>query len=330
MLVSPQANRRNLLFALGTAGVVAVAGLVAGVFYSLWLALALGLLAVLLSVLLRRRVWRRLAVLSRPFPPEHEVILQTHVAYYRALDEAGKDRFRRMAAVFLDEVRITGVRTGVDDTVRLLVAASAVIPVFGFHDWDYHRLGEVLIYPSSFSEEFQARGGSDENLLGMSGRGHLRGIMILSRPDLLAGFAHPEDKENVGVHEFTHEVEGEEERRGLPPEVPPEAARRWVEYVARELRHPTNVGAGINPYAYTNDHEYLAVLSEYFFVAPEVLKQKAPQLYDLLRQLFHQDMASLLAQVARPRPHLGRNDPCPCGSGKKFKECCRGKGQDES
>ena len=21
-------------------------------------------------------------------------------------------------------------------------------------------------------------------------------------------------------------------------------------------------------------------------------------------------------------PHPGRNDPCPCGSGKKFKQCC--------
>ncbi|ECB2961238.1 hypothetical protein CB410_004724, partial [Salmonella enterica subsp. enterica] len=21
-------------------------------------------------------------------------------------------------------------------------------------------------------------------------------------------------------------------------------------------------------------------------------------------------------------PQLGRNDPCPCGSGKKFKKCC--------
>ena len=24
----------------------------------------------------------------------------------------------------------------------------------------------------------------------------------------------------------------------------------------------------------------------------------------------------------RPTPKVGRNDPCPCGSGKKFKKCC--------
>jgi preprotein translocase subunit SecA len=27
--------------------------------------------------------------------------------------------------------------------------------------------------------------------------------------------------------------------------------------------------------------------------------------------------------VASGRPKVGRNDPCPCGSGKKFKKCCR-------
>lgn len=24
----------------------------------------------------------------------------------------------------------------------------------------------------------------------------------------------------------------------------------------------------------------------------------------------------------RPYPKVGRNEPCPCGSGKKFKKCC--------
>ncbi len=28
------------------------------------------------------------------------------------------------------------------------------------------------------------------------------------------------------------------------------------------------------------------------------------------------------AEVPPPRPEAGRNDPCPCGSGRKFKKCC--------
>ena len=30
----------------------------------------------------------------------------------------------------------------------------------------------------------------------------------------------------------------------------------------------------------------------------------------------------------RGEPKIGRNEPCPCGSGKKFKKCCIEKGGD--
>ncbi len=30
-------------------------------------------------------------------------------------------------------------------------------------------------------------------------------------------------------------------------------------------------------------------------------------------------------QIVRPATKVGRNDPCPCGSGKKYKKCCIGK-----
>lgn len=37
------------------------------------------------------------------------------------------------------------------------------------------------------------------------------------------------------------------------------------------------------------------------------------------------DAASGKGQTIRgPETKLGRNDPCPCGSGKKYKKCCRG------
>jgi len=29
-------------------------------------------------------------------------------------------------------------------------------------------------------------------------------------------------------------------------------------------------------------------------------------------------------QLARKPPKVGRNEPCPCNSGKKFKKCCLG------
>ena len=318
VLVTPEIDRNNRRHAVTASAVVAVAGGSLGwVYPPLLVAL---LLAPVAYWLLRRRCVRRMAAARRPFPAEWRAVLERRVRYYRALDDEKKERFRQMVAVFLDEVRVTGVRTEVDDTVRVLVAAGAIIPVFGFGDWEYHRLGEVHVYPGAFDKGYQTEQAADANILGLTGLGHLRGVVILSKPSLLAGFSETPGPENVGVHEFAHVVEQEEVHGGLPPEIPPEVVRQRVGYVARELAHPSNRNAGISDYAYTNEHEFFAVLSEYFFGSPEVLRTKAPALYDLLRKLFHQDPAAMTLAPSRGRARP--NGPCPCGSGKPFKDCC--------
>jgi len=320
MLVTPDSDRRNQRQALIVALLVAWgAGLLGWAFAPLWLLLALSPLS---YWRVRRRVHRRLAVMRQPFPDRWETSLQEHVAFYRALDDGQRARFRQLVRVFLDEVRITGIRTEVDDTVRLLVAASAIIPIFGFHDWEYHRLRDVLIYPDAFDDAYRSSGGKDEHILGMAGLRHLSGVMILSKPALLAGFAPGAGRHNVGVHEFAHLYEKEAGEYGVPPEVPWSAVRQWLSYVGRELSRPSRRGAHIDPYAYTNEHEFFAVLAEYFFTSPEALQHKQPALYALLRELFHQDTDSLFHLLHRPSGALDRNGPCPCGSGKTYKRCC--------
>jgi MtfA peptidase len=320
MLVTPETNRRNRSHALAIAGVAAMASAVASCFYTPVI-YSLGLCPIVFW-LVRRRCLRRLRIMRQPFPTPWEQILESHVAFFRALPEQDKQRFRQLVKVFLNEVRITGIRTAVDDTVRVLVAASAAIPIFGFHDWNYHRLGEVLVYPGSFGENYQTTGTADKNTLGMVGLKHLSGVMILSKPSLLAGFDNPSSKENVGIHEFSHLVEREEAEHGLPPEVPWLAVKHWVQYVAAELSHPSVNRAHVNRYAYTTEHEFFAALAEYFFKSPDLLRKKDPQLYAMLREMFHQDTASLLRLATSRRRRYGRNSLCPCGSGKKFKHCC--------
>jgi len=260
--------------------------------------------------------------MEQPFPASWEQVLQSHVAFFRALPAQEKERFRELVKVFLDEVRVTGIQTEVDDTIRVLVAASAAIPIFGFHDWEYHRLGEVLVYPESFGDEYQTTGSADETTLGMVGLKQLRGVMILSKPSLLAGFDTPSTGDNVGIHEFAHLVELEESENGPPPEVPWPAVKHWMKYVARELSHPSKNRSYIRDYAYTNEHEFFAVLTEYFFQSPDLLERNDPRLYGMLRKMFHQDTASLMKQTFSRRPRYSRNAPCPCGSGKKYKHCC--------
>jgi len=324
MLVTPERNRRNRDQAFVLAGGAAAVSLVASWFFPpALLSLAL---SPFIYWLIRRRCARRLKIMEQPFPDSWEQVLQSHVAFFRALPDPEKERFRQLVKVFLDEVRITGIETEVDDTVRVLVAASAAIPIFGFDDWEYHRLGEVLVYPHSFGEDYQTTGGPDENFLGMAGMGQLRGVVILSKPSLFEGFDNPSTSINVGVHEFAHLVERDETEDGLPPEVPWQAVKDWVQYVARELAHPSGNRSYIRDYAYTNDHEFFAVLAEYFFNSPDLLKERDPRLYGMLQDMFHQDTASLLKQTFAHSSRYDPNAPCPCRSGKKFKICCRLKG----
>jgi len=320
MLVTPEAHHRNqrqactaTLLAAGTAGWLTL------LFPPLW---PLFGLCPVVYWWIRRLCLRRMAVMRQPFPESREQILREQVTFFLALDDAGKNRFRQLIQIFLDEVRITGIRTDVDETIRVLVAASAVIPIFGFQDWEYHRLHEVLIYPDAFDDAYRTRGGNEAQILGMVGLHHLSGVMILSKPALLAGFAPQPGTHNVGVHEFAHLVEQEAGEYGLPPEVPWIAVRQWVRYVARELARPSSRRADVSAYAYTNEHEFFAVLAEYFFTSPDRLKRRDPALYGLLRDLFHQDTGALLPSVSWRRRGISRHAPCPCGSGKPYKHCC--------
>ncbi|MCO8121943.1 zinc-dependent peptidase [Stieleria sp. TO1_6] len=323
MLETPQSDRTNRKTAVLLSGVIAVPSLLFALHSPLWL---LGLpLAGLFYWYWRRRTVRRLKVIAAPLPAEIESTLQQHVVYFRALNETDQDRFRNLVKVFLDEVPITGIRTDVDAGTQALVAASAMIPIFGFHDWEYAGLGEVLIYPNAFGEDYRVEDGDgslQRRTLGMVGVGHLSGVMILSKPDLWSGFNNPGDKHNVGIHEFAHLVDkADGSVDGLPPGVHLETSGPWIQWVGEELKHKPSGRSHIDSYAYTNEAEYFAVLSEYFFEAPDVLQAKAPKIYDMMQTMYHQNTRRFLSNVKRPKK-VGRNSPCPCGSGKKYKHCC--------
>ena len=320
VFVTPEKNRQNRRHAIVLAGLFAVVLSIIGSFYPP--SLPSVLLCLLVYWLARRRCLRRMDVMKRPFVPAWEAMLHTHVAYYNALDDSDRERFRQLVKVFLDEVRITGIRTEADDLCRVLVAASAIIPIFGFTDWEYAGLGEVLIYPSAFGRNYRTDGEADT--LGMVGVGHLSGVMILSKPALIGGFANPQDKRNVGIHEFAHLVDKADGAvDGIPAGIPPEVVHPWIEWVGRELNQPPRGRSHVRKYAYTNEAEYFAVLTEYFFEAPRVLQRKNPQMYQMLQGMFRQDTRSFLSKAVGRRRKVGRNSPCPCGSGKKYKKCCR-------
>ena len=290
-----------------------------------------GLLATFLFLFLTRRDRHRAALRQKPFPTAWETILNREVPFYQTLDESEKSRFREEIQIFLSEKRITGIRTSVDDTIRILVASSAIIPIFGFPGWEWDQISEVLIYPSTFNEQYEMGRTGDRDILGMVGAGAMNRMMILSKPDLLQGFRVTQDRKNVAIHEFVHLLDKSDGAVDGVPGVglPRKAMTPWLKLVHHEMEKIQTGHSDINPYGLANEAEFFAVVSEYFFENPEKMKQKHPELYGMLERIFHQDPESrfkkALRTMVKPKAgQLGRNSPCPCGSGKKYKQCCLG------
>ena len=70
-------------------------------------------------------------------PAGFKEILAEQVPFYKQLTAENKTAFETRALQFLAQVKITGVKTAVEDLDRALIAASAIIPIFNFPDWEY-------------------------------------------------------------------------------------------------------------------------------------------------------------------------------------------------
>jgi Mlc titration factor MtfA (ptsG expression regulator) len=235
----------------------------------------------------------RKPLVAEPIPISYKQLLQQHVDYYQKLDVADQHRFEGVISDFIANVRIEGVGLEVSDLDRVLVAASAVIPIFGYQEWRYQNLTNVILYPDTFNNDFQFEGES-RNIMGMVGSGYMNGQMLLSRAALVQGFSSQSGKHNTGIHEFVHLLDKSDGATDGVPEymMAHEYASPWLRMMHQEINRIEKGHSDIDPYAATNEAEFLAVVSEYFFEKPEQLQQKHPELYEQLSRLFSQDPAA--------------------------------------
>tara|TARA_R110002072_G_scaffold140286_1_gene284289 strand:+ start:185213 stop:186100 length:888 start_codon:yes stop_codon:yes gene_type:complete len=260
------------------------------------------------------------------FPEKWRLYLLKEVNFYASLNEEDKVIFEADVKRFLKRVRITGIKTTVDYEERLLVASSAVIPVFSFPEWEYSSLHEVLLYPDLFTEKYDFSE-QDRNISGMVGSGGvMHHVVIFSKPALHQGFDNTSDKMNVGIHEFVHLFDKQDgEIDGIPQMIMKnQAVLPWLHLISENTKEMLAGKSDINIYGATNKQEFLAVASEYFFERPKLFQEKHPELYEVLSSVFQTDLANSQVGDNKLKRTIGRNDPCPCGDGGKFKDCCMG------
>jgi Mlc titration factor MtfA (ptsG expression regulator) len=80
---------------------------------------------------------------------------------------------------------------------------------------------------------------------------------------------------------------------GIPENLMPhEYTVVWLKMMHQEMKRIEAGKSDINPYALTNEAEFLAVAAEYFFEKPDQLKQHHPEIYQQLSQIFGQTPAN--------------------------------------
>jgi len=168
-----------------------------------------------------------------------------------------------------------------------LIGASAVIPIYAFPDWEYVNLNEVLVYPETFSEEFEQEG-DHRSVLGMVGSGAMQHVMVISQHALRQGFSNKTDKNNTAIHEFVHLIDKTDGEVDGVPEIllQHQYTLPWLDLAHKAIKEIMKNKSDINPYGATNQAEFFAVVSEYFFERPDLLRSRHPELYDMLARIF--------------------------------------------
>tara|TARA_R110001592_G_scaffold336019_1_gene621111 strand:+ start:10261 stop:11052 length:792 start_codon:yes stop_codon:yes gene_type:complete len=233
--------------------------------------------------------------------PEWSSFLDEKVIFYQTLDQKDKKIFEERVRLFLETTPVEAGQFEVNDEDKLLVASSAIIPVWGFPDWDYFNVQKVYLLPAAFNEQFEC-GQADSVFTGMVGKGPMSGKLALSKPALHLGFANAYDKHNVGIHEFVHLLDmADGDCDGFPERLKKYAyALPWFELIEKKITEIENKQSNIGDYGATNKAEFFAVASEYFFERPEMMQKKHPDLYQALTDFYQQDVMHIAAGM-KPR-----------------------------
>lgn len=250
--------------------------------------------------------------------PKWTAFLNDKVAFYRVLSLQDKRLFHQRILLFLETTAVEARETEVTDEDRLLIAASAIIPVWGFPKWHYFNLNAVYLLPFAFNQSFDC-GRSDSFITGMVGTGSMSGRMVLSKTALHYGFGNSKDKRNVGIHEFVHLVDmADGECDGYPERLKEHAfSIPWFELVDKKIKQIDKGKSNIDDYGGTNRSEFFAVVSEYFFERPAMLARKHPELFAALNGIYKQEVLHIEADIK-----LKQDSLCACGSKDQYQLCC--------
>lgn len=242
----------------------------------------------------RRRIVRRHPVDA---PSWNEAL--SAVPMLGTLSSEEQQRLKDLAALFLHQKSFLPVQDlRLTPPMRTMIAAQACYPILNLGiDW-YRGWTTIIVYPGQFLRprtEMDSSGVVHEWTEVLRGESWERGPLVLSWADV-AGSGQS-DGYNVIIHELAHKLDMlNGEANGFPPlhrSMRPSEWTRSLMDAFRALRETLARGEipPIDPYAAESPAEYFAVISEYFFELPHLIRSAYPDVYARLAEFYRQDPA---------------------------------------
>lgn len=244
---------------------------------------------------------RRKELLSAPFPENWKRILRDNVRLYNGLSDDLKTQLHGLINVFLGEKTFEGCGgLKITEEIKVTIAAQACLLLLNRPTNIYPKLTFILVYPSAYvTEAYQRVGGQLVKAPSARlGESWTRGSLVLAWDHIDKTAYTPHDGHNVVLHEFAHQLDQEDGTSDGTPMMPQKAYSVWSKILAREydlLQYEVNhrIRDVIDSYGATNPAEFFAVATEAFYEKPKSLKQKHPELYEMLKNYYKIDPLAL-------------------------------------
>jgi Mlc titration factor MtfA (ptsG expression regulator) len=210
-----------------------------------------------------------------------------------------KAHLRELSTLFLYEKKFFGAQEFLlTDAMCVAIAIQACLPVLRLGIGCLSGWTEIIVYPGAFCITRDVRdeaGVIHHQDQVLSGESWSRGPLILSWDDVQRDMQDQQSGRNVVIHEIAHKLDvlnGSAD--GFPPlhygmDIPQWTASLSAAYQSLVRRVEHHHRACIDPYAATNPAEFFAVISEYFFCAPETLHAHFADVYQQLQLYYRQD-----------------------------------------